>query len=94
MGVKHGMLGAKRDTYANAFVPFIPLINCPVCKQMVVVPQERALQGRISVAFGICKNALRMERQARQNVTAELATESGNAAQIMCCSCLHLLWLL
>ncbi|KAL0029138.1 hypothetical protein WJX77_009822 [Trebouxia sp. C0004] len=35
--------------------------------------QEKVLQGRISVAFGICKNALRMERQARQNVTAEPA---------------------
>ncbi|DBA82426.1 TPA: Origin recognition complex, subunit 1, variant 3 [Trebouxia sp. C0005] len=40
------------------------------------VPQERALQGRISVAFDICKNALRMERQARQNVSAEAAIVS------------------
>ena len=48
---------------------------------MAAVPQERALQGRMSVAFDICKNALRMERQARQNVSAEPAIVSGNVIQ-------------
>lgn len=58
------------------------------------MPQERALQGRISVAFDICKNALRMERQARQNVSAEAAIVSGEAMQFMFCSCLQCIWLL
>jgi len=50
---------------------------------MAAVPQERALQGRMSVAFGICKNALRMERQARQSVTAKPAMIPGNATHVL-----------
>lgn len=61
---------------------------------MAAVLQERALQGRMSVAFGICKNALRMERQARQHVTAKPAMVPGSETQLIFCSCLQCFWLL